>query len=314
MSKKIDERLLIKKLESSKEKVYKSGIMKAKVLPEHPFRAVVSGSSGSGKTQLILNLLTNKHYYKDYFDIIFVLSPTAGELDDTYDAIKPKTKKENGKEPSAKQLATAIKKPQKETKVVFINQVKPEKLKKIMDINEQLIKSKGVENSPKLLLLYDDVVSDKKLMADGVFRHTFIASRHYNASVIICTQKYNEVPRVCRLQASAIMYFKGTESENGRIIDEFCPPSYNKKEFTQILHEATKEKYSFLFINCHDDIRTRYRKCLHSIIVLTKHNELKEVKDLDKDNKVGQVSEDKDKVEEKEDEDVEIKEDKKDSQ
>jgi hypothetical protein len=279
MNRQVDERLLIKKLETDKEKVYKTHMMKSKVLPEHPFRGIISGASGSGKTQLILNLLSNKNYYKDYFDVIFILSPTAGELDDTYDILKPEEEK---KDPSTVDIAKELKKKKKETKIYFINNVTPKVIGDIMKTNENLIKKNGVENSPKILLLYDDVVSNKKLMGDEKFHHSFIASRHYNASVFICTQKYNQVPRVCRLQANAIMYFKGTESENKIITEEHCPPGYKRKEFEKILHDATNEKFSFLFINCQDDIRTRYRKCLHSIIVLKKHEAAKTEEDKPK--------------------------------
>ena len=246
----VDKDLLITAIETSKNKVKVSEYQKGDVIPKHPFRAILSGASGSGKSNLLINLLTNKKFYKDFFNIIFLISPTAGKLDDSYIALKESKTK---------------------SKLAIINVLDPETIEDIMTINKDIIEEEGVDKAPRILIVYDDIISDTKFMNSRPFVHSFVASRHYNASVIVCTQRFNSVPRVCRIQANAIFYFKGTNSEQECLALEFCPSGYSwKKEFLPIIDHATNEKYSFLFINGQADREHRYRIGLHQIMSLVK--------------------------------------------
>ena len=243
----VDPDLIIKEISTSKNKVKVSEYQKNHVIPKHPFRAILSGRSGSGKSNLLINLLTNKKFYKNFFDIIFLISPTAGKLDDSYIALEESKQK---------------------SKIAIINELDCDTIEEIMDINKGLIEEDGVDKAPRILMCYDDVISNTKFMNSRPFIHSFVASRHYNASVIICTQRFNSVPRVCRLQANAIFYFKGTGSELETLSKEFCPSGYRWKEFASVIDHATAEKYAFLFINGQADEKHQYRIGLHSIMEL----------------------------------------------
>lgn len=245
----MSEDLIIKPIDTSKNKVKISTYQKEHIIPKHPFRGILSGASGSGKSNLLINLLTKKEFYKNFFHVIFLISPTAGKLDDSYQALE----KDKGK-----------------SRIHIINNLDPDKIQNIMNMNKEIIEEDGVHKAPRLLLVYDDVISDVKFMNTKAFRHSFIASRHYNASVIICTQRYNSVPRVCRLQANSIMFFRGTNSEELVLAEEYTPPSYSKKEFLEIIAYATREPYSFIFINEQAPREDRYRQCLHNILKLLK--------------------------------------------
>lgn len=241
--------LKIEAIETSKTKVAISDYQKNHIIPKHPFRAILSGASGSGKSNLLINLLTKDKFYKNYFHVIFLISPTAGKLDDSF---------------------IALDKSKSKSKIHIINELKPEVIQNIMNKNKELIEDKGVDKSPRLLLVYDDIISNVKFMNTKPFRHSFIASRHYNASVIVCTQRYNSVPRVCRLQSNAVLFFRGTNSEEKVLADEYTPPGYKKKEFLEIIAYATRTPYSFLFINEQADARQRYRENLGNILELVK--------------------------------------------
>lgn len=242
--------LTIQEIKTSKNKVKRTEIQKCDIIPKHPFRAILSGRSGSGKSNLLINLLIQKHFYKNYFHFIFLISPTAGKLDDSF---------------------IALKKSKPKSKIAIINDLNPDTIENIMETNKEIIEEKGVHKAPRILIVYDDVVSHKKFMNSRSFTQSFIASRHYNASVIICTQRYNSVPRVARLQANAIFFFKGSNSETEILSEEFCPPSFSKKEFLAVIDYAVKEPYNFLFINdtCKEH-RHKYRKNLDQILELVK--------------------------------------------
>ena len=259
---------------TNKSKIKTTGWMNEGIVPKHPFRLLISGASGSGKSNLLLDLLTCKKKFHSYFDIIFIISPTCGKLDDSYNLLVEKMK-------------------QGRTKLFMINDLDPAQVKHIMTINKKIIEKKGAHKSPKILIVYDDIISDVKFMNSKPFKQSFVASRHYNASVVICTQKYNAVPRVARLQASHVCYFRGNQSEDERIIDEFCPPKYTKREFEEVLNHATRKPYSFLYVNTFLPFRVRYRECLHTILTLNKFEDDNDCKD-DHDEKNDEVSTDGD--------------------
>ena len=234
---------------TNKSKVSTRPLHEDHIVPKHPFRMVLSGASGSGKTNLLLHLLTTGDIYKNYFDVIIIISPTAGKLDDSYAALAEGNPK---------------------SVIRIVNDLDPDVIEKIMDVSKKIILEKKVHKSPKLLLVYDDVIGDKKFMNTKSFLHSFIASRHYNASVIICTQKFNAVPRTCRIQANSVIYFKGGNSERLTLAEEFCPAGYTKREMEEIIDHCTKEPYSFLFWNGQAQHGEQIRKGLETVLFLTK--------------------------------------------
>ena len=81
----------IKPLETEKNKIPLRSCMKKGIIARFPSSTCISGRSGSGKTQLLLNLLTNEKLLGNYFHYIIVFSPTANETDDTYNALWART-------------------------------------------------------------------------------------------------------------------------------------------------------------------------------------------------------------------------------
>lgn len=239
--------LKIEALPTSKSKVKKNAMMSADIIPSHPFRLHISGSSGSGKTNCLLSLLTRKEFYKGYFQIIFIVSLTAKKTDDVYDILE----KHKGK-----------------TKIAFINELDETIIGGIMDVAAKIVEDKKAHKAPRVLMVFDDVVSEKKFLNKKEFNKCFIMSRHFNMSSVILSQKYNATPRTCRLNCDAVIYFPGSVSEDLIITEDYCPPGYSKREFLQILKYATSEPYSFLFINMKCLHKTRYRKNFDTILEL----------------------------------------------
>ena len=241
--------LKIEALPTSKSKVKRSGMMEANIIPAHPFRLHISGSSGSGKTNCLLSLLTRKEFYKGYFHVIFIISLTAKKTDDVYDILE----KNKGK-----------------TKIGFINELDETIIGGIMEICADIVEEKKAHKAPRVLMVFDDVVSEKKYLNKKEFTKCFIMSRHFNMSSIILSQKYNATPRTCRLNCDAVIYFPGSVSEDMVITDDYCAPGYSRKEFLQIIKYATSEPYSFLFINMKCLHKERYRKNFDTILQLIK--------------------------------------------
>lgn len=246
--------LRVRPLKTNKSKIKINDYMKNHQIPKHPSSIMFCGKSGSGKTMLLLNLLSNSSMYGKYFDLIFLFSETAKSGgDDLY--------KEHCGEGSGCHIAEDhMFKPDKEGLAQLDHIIKTQK---------EIIKKKGIENSPKILIIFDDIVHSRKFLASNQYLLLHIANRHLNISTFSLSQSYVKIPRSCRCQVSALAFFHGgTNTEKLRLSEEHTPSNWSEKEFLELVDYATKDKYSFLFINKHADMKKRYRKNLDTILEL----------------------------------------------
>ena len=228
----------INEIKIKQDKIDQPDAVRAGIMPKHPFRSIICGASGSGKTNYLLSILTR--FYNNYFDSIYVFSMTAKKLDHSYKVLKL---------PDEAYFSTSM-----------------EARNLIMKIQQKDIKDNGKANSKKCLVIFDDVVSDKKFMRSLV--KPFIMMRHYNMSGAILTQGWHLVNKNVRINCSNVIFFKGALVEVEAIADQYTPPDYTKKQFIQKIIEATDEPYSFLFIDLNRSIEDgRYRKNLEEKIV-----------------------------------------------
>lgn len=226
--------------ETSKDLIKQPKIALDGVLPTLHFSMCIVGSSGSGKSVLTYNLITK--FYKDCFDMIILISPTGG-TDDIQKALDlPKSR------------------------VITDMSIAEEAIQKIMDIQTESIKSKGFENAKKILLYFDDVIGDQKFMNSKAMVNAFIKNRHYNFSVILCSQYYKAIPRRMRMQSSCNIFFNCNETELNTIAEDFAPPGITTKRFIEVLQEILTEKFQFITINRRSPWNERFRKGLAEVI------------------------------------------------
>lgn len=241
---------------TKKDKVRKDQrpLMKNGTIPTHPSSVIFNGRSGSGKSNLIVNLLTRPEFYgrdkrgDHYFDEIHMFSPTAGEMDDL---------------PAHLQKHTPLKEKN------IHNSFDEAMLLGILDKQSALIKAKGdISKAPKVLVLLDDIQADKKFLRSETIIRIFIANRHYNTSVWLAGQSFNLTPRPCRLQANNLFIFPMSGSELEVLRKEFTPAGMKSKDFVELIRYATSELYQFLHINMREPPKTRFRKNLKHVLEL----------------------------------------------
>ena len=236
----------IEEIKTDKTKTPLRASMKDGTLPRFPFSMLISGRSGSGKTNLMMNLMTRKEFYKNYFHYIMVFSPTAGEFDDMY-----------------KQLEL----PDENIR----NEFNKEDLDELIENRKELIKKKGIEyvgKNSRVLLILDDVIADRNFLMSPQSLKMFALLRHYLCSVIVMTQSYNKIPRALRINCNGTMIFPSSQSEVEVLIDEITPPNIKKRDFEKVIDYATSGQYDFLYINNHAPPDKRIRKNLDEIINL----------------------------------------------
>ena len=238
---------------TSKSKIEQRELMEKNILPTHPSSVIINGKSGSGKSQLIINMLCREDMYgfdknkKHYFDEIFFFSPTAGKMDDLCEHLLDYTclKEEN-----------------------IYNDFDENKLNEILENQKNEINEKGIEKAKKILILLDDIQQDQKFLRSKTILKIFTTNRHYNCSVYLCGQSFTKTPRACRLQANNIMFFAGSKSETDKIVEEYAPPKLTKRDFNDLIDQVLNDPYNFLHINMRQPWKTRYRKNLNTLINL----------------------------------------------
>jgi hypothetical protein len=238
--------LSIKPIKTCKDKIKQPELATANVIPKLGSSIIFCGRSGSGKTTLLHNLLIDKRFYgkNKYFKHIFLFSPSA-QVDDIQKELKL---------PEAcifTNLATA-----------------PEAIEKIYEHQMNLIKEKGADKAPQICFIFDDCIGDSKFMKNKWVIKSFIASRHFCCTTMMCAQHWTKVERVNRLQASQLYFWAMSQSALDLLADEFTPSGMNKKQFCVMVQEALAEPYAFLGINMKVPDEERYRINLDRIINL----------------------------------------------
>lgn len=196
--------------------------------PKTPCRILIIGSSGSGKTNLLLNMIYNLlPWTKLYIYAKNLFEPKYKQLKDT---------------------CCIAEKKQKENFAVFENDEN-----NIIDIDE-------LNPEEHNLIVFDDFLTTIK--AQSKIYDLFIRGRKHNATVVYLTQSYFDTPKCIRLQCNYLFLFKPNDE---RDVSEFyrnhsC--GLNKEDFKKIINEATSSpKYSFLCIDQNtDDPKLRLTK------------------------------------------------------
>lgn len=208
---------------------------KLAMFPPHPHMIGFSAPPGSGKTNVIINLLTNPLAFKKFFHKVFAIIPTFYN--------DPKWK--------------SINIPEDQVMTQFNSA-------EFVSLLEDHNKAEGDGQNHRLLFIFDDAIANKELFnnnKDSILNKLAFNRRHWNASVWIVTQSYKMVPRNIRTNMSSWVFFAtGNSSEKERIFEEM-QGLIPDDAMEWIWDDATSEPYSFLFVNCmHPERRARYWK------------------------------------------------------
>ena len=183
-----------------------------------PFVKYISGARGSGKTNLLINLLVNKDLYLKHFDKIIFVCPSF-YLDEKYSILDlPKEQ-------------------------IFIT-YEEETISNLIDDKP--------EDEQWLLILDDCLIFNNFKSTDATSLQNKIAvnGRHLKVSMIITSQKTTGGSTTVRSQADSVIIFKPrSHNEIDSLYNDNCINGYNRKDFGNLILQSTKEQYSFFTIN-----------------------------------------------------------------
>ena len=182
---------------------------------------MISGSSGSGKTNALLNLLNEQ----DDIDKLYLYAKDLSEP--KYEFLIKKREDVGIKycnDPNA-----------------FIE------CSNRMDDVYQNIDDYNPSRKRKILIVFDDMIADimsnKKFQA--IIKELFIRCRKLNISLVFITQSYFSVPKDVRL--NSIHYLIMKINNRKELQNESADIDY--KKFVNIYRECTRKPYSFLTID-----------------------------------------------------------------
>jgi hypothetical protein len=197
-----------------------------------PFRLVICGQSGSGKTSALVSLLTDNIFYKKNFkpENIFLFSPMVNDYKLEY-------------------MVKTLKIPDLNIFTELDNNLLSELYDRLCDEYEQEIATDGTV-SPKLIIM-DDLSYDGSLRKGGhqnMVNKIFCNGRKHQISIAILQQHYVHCSPVCRTNASGMMIFNTNDKQLDMVAEE---NNYldSKKEFKKMFRDNVKERHDAIVIN-----------------------------------------------------------------
>ena len=197
--------------------------------PNTSFFLVIAGKSGSGKTSLLINALTNPEIYKRVFDKIIL--------------VMPKNSRASLKNNPLDDL------PSDQTFENF----GPDVVQKIEQIREEFdtLNIKKPRNRNQLLIL-DDVTAylkdhPKELIELATNR------RHLKLSIVLLSQFIRAIPRPVRFQITHLTVFKPANELDSKVIEEEFI-NLPKETFKNLCRFVWDGPHAFLFIDKNYDL------------------------------------------------------------
>lgn len=203
------------------------------LMPQHAFRMLVCGSSGTGKTTIIFDAIVEG---KLKFDCLYIYARAIDE---------PKYKK------LARHMATVA-----EALNIDVNEIL-----KVGASGQDIVKVDDLDPNKQNLVIFDDWISDKRTM-DTIITEHFIRGRKRNASYVFITQSYFTVPKTIRLNCDYFILFKVGLNREKRTLCSELGGTMEYVDFKRLFEEATeKHKFDWIFIDKKtDDEELRFRK------------------------------------------------------
>ena len=191
-------------------------------IPDHPYRILIIGGSGSGKTNTLLNLINNQL-----------------DIDKIYLYVK---------DPYKAKYQYLINKCEK----VGLNHFNDPKalmeyLNDMQDVYKNIEDYNPIKKRKVLIVFHDmiaDMINNNKL--NPIVTELFIRGRKLNISIVFIMQSYFKVPKDVRLNSTHFFIMKIPNKRELQQIVLNHSSDIDFKDFIKIYKKYAKEPYSFL--------------------------------------------------------------------
>lgn len=186
-----------------------------------PFRMIIAGNSGSGKTQTLLNLIYNM---PNTWEKIFIVTKNKDEA--LYNYLEDRLGEQG----------LSIK----------------EGISELPDLD-------SLDKTQNNLIVLDDLVNEPSKQQRPICDY-FIRARKKNCSIIYISQSFYAVPKLIRDNISYLIIKQVSSMKNLTMICRECSLGIEKKQLKKIYDDATQTKQDFLLIDLEGDKDERFRK------------------------------------------------------
>ena len=226
-----------KLFQSKKHRDTKKSMIPAR-LPTPPFRWILVGSSESGKSTILKEVIFNDDWkYNSYFDEIYCY---IGTMDDNLDFQR-----------------LAENKPH----ISVSKKFDADDVAELYDSIESNYKDQ--EENPKILIVLDDQISNGVCHPTkfNIIDKIFTEGRHYSISIIICTQKYHKLNQNTRCQnvSQVTVLAKTSRIDLEHIAKQHAGNLDPQHMLTMMTNYLTQDKYNSFHIDYKADSHARYK-------------------------------------------------------
>lgn len=197
-------------------------------IPSHPYRCIFTGTTGSGKTTNMVNLLIHPQFLKDYFDKIYIFSPNA------------KTELEFMEIARLNRGEVILKEDWDEMEIDDI-------FKEMIKTAKRFKEDRSL--MPRCLLFIDDFAGHKHVMNSSLLVKIFFMSRKYSCSTWISSQRYKAVPPNLRTNAEYHVIYEQSSTQTQLIGEELSVGRFTAQKIAEAMDLVSETPYSFLFVN-----------------------------------------------------------------
>ena len=212
------------------------------VLPRLPMRIIALGPSSSGKTNMLVTLLTDQRFYKHKFEKIYWVSPTS-TVDPSLDVLR-------------KYVKNDLRQDQEEDPT-FHDQIDVQFLQSRVDKQRKVTEYLKNDRSQKgfnMLIVLDDLADVKRGLPQisKFVDSLFVKARHWNVSIILSTQKL-KLPLISptvRVNATALFVWRLRNQSDlwDGLIYEYSA-LVSKELLYAAYQQAVAIPYNFLYID-----------------------------------------------------------------
>ena len=194
-------------------------------IPDHPYKVLIIGGSGSGKTNALVNLINEQND----IDKIYLY---ARDLNETKYKILIKKHEDAG-----------IKHLNDPNALIECSNT-------LDDVYENINNYTSSRNR-KILIVFDDMIADimTNKRFQSIIKELFIRCRNLNISLVFITQSYFSVPKDVRLNSAHYLMMKINNKMELQNIAINHSADVDYKDFIKIYRECTREPYNFLTID-----------------------------------------------------------------
>jgi len=214
-------------------------------LPNNIF-AIIAGSTGCGKTNLMLNFLLKG--WLEYYDVIIYTTTATQDaykyLKEFYGELKRKNK-----------LCHNI--------ITFYND------------DDKIIKPSELDESKTHIMIFDDVMTEKQ----KVITDYFTKGRHNNVNVFyLCQSIYKLKKHGIRQNANIFILFHQDDKTLKYFHETHCSADMSLEEFKKFCYDAWSIKHGFVVINIWDESECgRYIQNYKTIYIPEKYVKIYEI-------------------------------------